>query len=100
MREQRPAQIEFSADVPVQAVLQVLSHDFTQHELLGKVLRADADSLLVSACRTDCAQGQRDAAHLFSSQPKPPSAARASSAAGTAPARICTLSTEAMPRKM
>ncbi len=38
------AEIELSADMSVQAILEMLGHDFSEDQLLGEILRGDSDA--------------------------------------------------------
>src|SRR3954447_12813312 len=90
----------------MQFPLNLLGGDLAKNQLLGKVLRSDDDRV---CARTRAQAGQQndykeDVLHawliLRSNNPIPASASNARAAAGTAPARICRVSTEATPRKM
>src|SRR5579863_10099647 len=102
--QKRAAQIELAADVPVETIFEVLRDDLSEDELLAEVLGSHADAGFMAAGDSKKKRGYRRMSlhlvNLFSSQPSAPSAARARRAAGIAPARICPLSTEAIPRKM
>src|SRR5882672_67813 len=85
----------------MQPVLHMLSDDLTQHHLLGKVLGGH-DNVFRLRARTS-QQGERgdySGDNFRSIHPNPPSASSAIKAAGTAPARICSVSTDATPRKI
>src|SRR5579883_1556245 len=77
----------------------MLRDDLAEDDLLGEVFRPDYDALLARA-RGGPQKRAQTAEKRFSIQPNPPSEIRASRAAGIAPARICVVSTEAIPRKM
>src|SRR5271154_6167387 len=85
----------------------MLRDDFAQHHLLREILGPDHQWLFRCLCATSADQRQRGqqhadtyAASFRSIHPSPPSDISAIRAAGTAPARICTVSTDATPRKM
>src|SRR5207249_3718674 len=102
VRQQRPSQIEPAIYSLVQPPLQMLSDDLAHHYLLSEVLGPHPQR--VPSARTGTTYDRQRCDHardnLRSTHPNPPSAASAISAAGTAPAKICTVSTEATPRKM
>src|ERR1700730_14417555 len=77
----------------------MLRDDFAEDHLFGEILGSDDDAMLGRAARQQqkCAQA---AENRFSIQPNPPSDSSARTAAGTAPASICVVSTDAIPRKM
>src|SRR5579872_5408942 len=85
-------------------MLQVLRDDLAQNYLFGEIFRTDRHSSLPletarrrkSQQRAACQAGEK----RLSIHPSPPSESSAIRAAGTAPARSCVLSTEAMPLKM
>src|SRR5208283_3350462 len=72
--------------------------DLAQDHLLGKILRPDADHMRFRPARRQ--QENQPGDNFRSIHPSPPSASSAMQAAGTAPARICAVSTVATPRKM
>src|SRR5437870_11731551 len=84
----------------------MLRENLSENDLLGKILRAHHDRLLIGAApdpsynTREEARGGQAAENLRSAHPSPPSAGRAMAAAGMAPARISVVSTEASPRKM
>src|SRR4051794_9132975 len=80
----------------------MLRHNLPEYHLLGEVLRADSQAVLLGAARSRKAQQNRryPGDNRRSIHPNPPSAISAINAAGTAPARSCVLSTEAIPRKI
>ncbi len=49
MREERAAEVEFAADVSVQAVFEMLGDDLPEDELLAEVLGADTHARFVTA---------------------------------------------------
>src|SRR5579863_5559967 len=104
-------EVEAPLNEEVGARFQMLGNQFAENGLLGEVLRADHDA--INARRptgseqstgenreADAAHGHWEARRRRSTCPNTTSAARASSAAGTAPARIRSLLTMARPRKM
>ncbi len=99
VREQHSAEIQLAVDRLVQPVLDMLRNDSPRITCSVKFLEP---TVMRGPAR---AAGQQEVAaqaaeKRFSIQPSPPSDASASKAAGTAPARICVVSTEAMPRKI
>src|SRR3984885_2968808 len=76
----------------------VLRDDLAQDQLLGEVLGAHHDVVARPAAGEQ--RGYQERENRRSIQLNPPSERSASRAAGIAPARICVLSTDAMPRKM
>src|SRR5690348_9157139 len=104
MRQKCTSEVEFSFHFLMQAVLQMLSDNLPQHHLFGEVLRPHAQHaacLGTGAARYERRERRRYTRDNFrSTHPNPPSAANAISAAGTAPARICAVSTDATPRNM
>src|SRR5579863_8249031 len=86
----------------MEAALEMLRDNLTQHNLLREVLRSHAERRLRPRRRASAQGKQRDYAgeSLRSNHPNPPSARSAMAAAGIAPARICAVSTDATPRKM
>src|SRR5215469_11099060 len=99
MRQQHPTQVQLAVNLNMQPVFDVLRDDLSEYYLLGEILGPDNDArpLPGAAC---CEQRAQAAEKRFSIQPIPPSDSSASRAAGIAPARICVVSTEAIPRKM
>src|SRR5256712_7095848 len=102
VREQRAAQVQLAVHPLRQPKAHVLGHDLTQDHLLREVLGAHGEQALPAATEDPVSSRDGDQAgdNFFSAHPSPPSASRAMSAAGTAPASICVVSTEASPRKM
>ena len=47
--QERAAEIELAADMSVQAILEMLGHDFSEDQLLGEILRGYADARFVAA---------------------------------------------------
>src|SRR5207247_3677293 len=86
--------------------LALLRHDFGQETGFGEILGADDDAVVPPAATEHRCQGEehptayRCPASLRSAIPSAASAARASSAAGNAPAMISVSSTVATPRDM
>src|SRR5437867_1838334 len=89
----------------------MLRHDLAQNHLLGEVLGPHRDRAITGTTgepagghnsgRRDHAAGHAHPGQNFCSiHDNPLSAAKAISAAGAAPARICVESTEASPRKI
>src|SRR3954469_22607274 len=106
MREQSSSQVESTLDRQMKLALDLLSGDLAQDPLLRKVLGPDHDCV---RARTggQTRQGNQEPNDVFhprlilrSNIPMPASASKARAAAGTAPARICRVSTDATPRKM
>src|SRR5262249_54942587 len=87
--------------------LERLRHQLSQDALLGEVLRPDDDAIATAAGgeRRDHPEQRGEPPHRGGRPPRSPapgvpSPARATAAAGSAPARIVRLSTIATPRKM
>src|SRR5580765_2880183 len=85
-------------------MFQVLGDDLAEDYLLRKVFGTYADTTIADGPQSQRRdqgdhQGQTDD-NLRSTHPNPQSAASAINAAGRAPARICTVSTDATPRKI
>src|SRR2546426_7033824 len=102
VREQRAAEVQLAVHPLRQPEAHVLGHDLTQDHLLREVLGAHGEQALPAATEDPVGSrgGDQTDDNFFSAHPSPPSASRAMSAAGTAPARISVVSTEASPRKM
>src|SRR5213593_121264 len=102
VREQRAAQVQLAVHPLRQPKAHVLGDDLTQDHLLREILGAHGERAGLPAAGQPVGPGGGDQAgdNFFSAHPSPPSASRARSAAGTAPARICAVSTEASPWKM
>src|SRR6476646_1484900 len=102
MRQQRATQVEAAFYSLLQTMFQMLRDDLAQHHLLGEVLRPHADVLFARGARTrgESEQRRQTGDNFRSTHPNPPSAASAINAAGTAPARICVVSSDETPRKM
>src|ERR1700730_49725 len=83
----------------METVFYLLRDDLAEYHLFGEILRSYDDAVLGRATRQQEKRAQA-AENRFSIQPNPPSDSSASTAAGTAPANICVVSTDAMPRKM
>src|SRR5437899_377183 len=87
-------------------MLQMLRDNLPENDLLGKILGAHHDRVIIEAAVApgnetgEEARGDQAAENLCSTHPSPPSARRAMAAAGMAPARIRVVSTDASPRKM
>src|SRR5439155_7963282 len=100
--DERPAEVEAPLG-PEPDDLDRLREELAEDALLGEVLRADND--LLAAARATGEHQERKPSHrggrsARSTAPMVRSAPTASSAAGSAPARIIRLSTIATPRKM
>src|SRR5207249_1531354 len=95
-------QVEPPIHLLMQAPLQMLGDDFSQHHLFGEVHGPHPQCLSGPGTRAPPQHERQDQArdNFRSTHPNPPSAVSAISAAGTAPARICAVCTEATPRKM
>src|SRR2546428_9796750 len=114
MTHERAAQVQPPLHRHVQPALDLLCHDLRQQVGLREVLRADDDAVVPGATAEQRRNGEqhrtrrppdhrtryRCHATLRSTHPSAPSAARAMSAAGSAPAMISVSSTVATPRKM
>ncbi len=113
MTHERAAQVQPPLHWHVQPALDLLRHDLRQQVGLGEVLRAHNDAVVRLAAGEQRHERQCDRdgastrvphfaphATLRSTNPSAPSAARAMSAAGSAPAMISVSSTVATPRKM
>src|SRR5579864_3135179 len=97
--EQRASQVQFALHLLTQAPLELLRQNFSQHKLLGEILRSHHDGPRSGATAAQ-RQSNQTGDSFRSSHPKPSSANKAIRAAGIAPARICALSTVEIPRKM
>src|SRR5580704_975051 len=104
MRQQGPAQIQLPLHFLLQTMFQVLCDDLAEDYLLGEVLRTYTNAPIAygpQRQRSDQRDHERQSRDNFrSTHPNPQSAASAINAAGTAPARICAVSTDATPRKI
>src|SRR5947208_7598328 len=106
MAHERAAQVQPPLHWDVHPALDLLRHDFGQEIGFGEILGADDDAVVPPAATEHRCQGEehptayRCHASLRSAIPSAASAARASSAAGNAPAMISVSSTVATPRKM
>src|ERR1700730_8086728 len=104
MRQQGPAQVQLPLHFLLQTMFQVLCYDLAEDYLLGEVFRTHANAPIAHGPqrqRPDQRDHERQSRDNFrSTHPNPQSAASAINAAGTAPARISAVSTDATPRNM
>src|SRR5204862_5207258 len=106
MTHERAAQVQAPLHRDVHPALDLLRHDLGQEIGFREVFRADDDAVVPGTGAEQRHQGEehpagyRCHASLRSAIPSTASAARASSAAGNAPAMISVSSTVATPRKM
>src|SRR5581483_1447821 len=90
----------------MQFTLDLLRRDLAQHDLLREILRAHHNCAAARARpqADDAGENGNNTSHVLailrSTTPIKPSASSASAAAGIAPARICSVSTDATPRKI